>query len=128
MHAARTETERRKARRFALELPVVFRWVNNGQTACEATGVCRDISPRGVFVIACSATPALSCRLDLVVLLPPFNPRAPALRLHSCGSVVRVEVMGEGVGVGIASAFGDFENSDWAASSTSQEKAAIPCA
>ena len=128
MHAARTGTERRRARRFALELPIIFRWVNDGQTACEATGVCRDISTRGVFVIACSATPALSCRLDLVVLLPPFNPRAPAMRLHSSGSVVRVQAVGEGIGVGITSAFGDFENSDGPASSTSQEKAAIPCA
>ena len=127
MHAARREKERRRARRFALELPVVFRWVNDGQTACEATGVCRDISTSGVFVIAYSAAPALSCRLDLVVLLPPFNPRTPALRLHSSGSVVRVEAMGKRVGIGITSAFGDFENSDRPASSTSQEKAAIPC-
>lgn len=127
MHAARTETERRRARRFALELPVLFRWVNDGHTACEATGVCRDISTSGVFVIACSATPAVSCRLDLVVLLPPFNPRAPALRLCSSGSVIRVETMGEGAGVGIAGAFGDFENSDRPASSTSRGKVAIPC-
>jgi len=118
--------ERRRARRFALEIPVLLRWVDEGQTACESAGFCRDISTRGVFVIACSAVPFLSCQLDLVVLLPPFNPKAPAMRLCSSGSVVRVEPTEEGVGVGIASAFGDFENMDRPAS-ISQEKAAIPC-
>jgi len=48
------------------------------------------------------------------------------MRLCSSGSVVRVEPTEEGVGVGIASAFGDFENMDRPAS-ISQEKAAIPC-
>jgi len=48
------------------------------------------------------------------------------MRLCSSGSVVRVEPTEEGVGVGIASAFGDFENSDRPAS-TSQEKAVISC-
>lgn len=111
-----------------MEIPVLLRWVDEGQTACEGAGFCRDISIRGVFVIACSAAPALSCKVDLVVLLPPFNPRAPAMRLCSSGSVVRVEPMGRGVGVGvgIASTFEDFENSDRPAS-TSQEKAVIPC-
>lgn len=108
-----------------MEVPVLLRWVDEGQTACEGAGFCRDISTRGVFVIACSAAPALACKLDLVVLLPPFNPRAPAMRLCSSGSVVRVEPMGQGVGVAIASTFEDFENSDCPAS-ISQEKAVIP--
>ena len=123
----RTAAERRQARRFALEIPVLFRWVDNGQTACEGAGFCRDISTRGVFVVASAGAPPLGCKLDLMVLLPALNPRGPALRLHSTGSVVRVEHMGDEVGVGIFCRFGHFEDSDRLASSTLQENVPFPC-
>lgn len=127
MQLTQPEVERRKARRFTLEVPVVFRWAGDGQTACEGAGFCRDISINGLFVIAFSAVPPLGRKLDLMVLLPPLNPKAPALRLCSSGSVVRLEPSEEGVGVGIISAFGDFENPDHPASSLSMVKAAFPC-
>jgi len=49
-HAANTGVERRKARRFVLEIPVLFRWMDDQQTACEGAGFCRDISTGGVFL------------------------------------------------------------------------------
>jgi hypothetical protein len=104
--------ERRKARRFVLEIPVLFRWMDDKQNACEGAGFCRDISTGGVFVVAFCAVPPLARPLDLMVLLPPLAPGGPAMRLCSTGSVVRVEPTGQATGLGIASAFGHFEDSE----------------
>lgn len=124
-HAANTGAERRKARRFVVEVPVLFRWIDDRQSACEGAGFCRDISTRGVFVIAFCAVPPLSQPMDLMVLLPRLNPRGPALRLCSSGSVVRAEAVGQAIGLGVASNFGHFEDSE--ASSFAEEKVPIPC-
>lgn len=124
-HAARTGAERRKARRFVVEIPVLFRWKDDQQTACEGVGFCRDISTGGVFVIAFCAVPPLSHPLELMVLLPRLNPRGPVMRLCSSGSVVRSEPVGQAIGLGIASSFGHFEDSE--ASSFPEEKVPIPC-
>ncbi|HKW66267.1 MAG TPA: PilZ domain-containing protein [Terriglobales bacterium] len=107
-----------------MEIPVLFRWMDDRQTACEGAGFCRDISTGGVFVIAFCAVPPLSHPLELMVLLPRLNPRAPAMRLCSSGSVVRVEPVGEATGLGIASAFGDFGDSK--ASSFPEDKISLP--
>ena len=123
-HAAKTGAERRKARRFVLEIPVLFRWTDDQQAACEGAGFCRDISTGGVFVIAFCAVPPLSHPLDLMVLLPPLNPRGPAMQLCSSGSVVRAEPVGQAIGLGIASNFGHFEDSK--ASSFPEEKISLP--
>jgi hypothetical protein len=124
-HTLETGAERRKARRFVLEIPVLFRWMDDGQRACEGAGFCRDISTSGVFVISCSAAPPLARKLDLVVLLPSLSPAGPAMQLCSTGSVVRVEPIGKGVGLGIASAFSGLKDSK--ASSFPEEKSSAPC-
>jgi|SRR5690348_1461513 len=124
-HTAKSGAERRKARRFVLEIPVLFRWMDDQQTAREGAGFCRDISTGGVFLIAFCAVPPLSHPLDLMVLLPPLNPRGPAMRLCSSGSVVRTEPVGQAIGLGVASNFGHFEDSE--ASSFPEEKVPIPC-
>lgn len=126
-HIAKPVAERRRAPRFVLEIPVLFRWLDDRQTACEGAGFCRDISIKGVFVIAFCAAPPLARPLELMVLLPPLNPKGSAMRLCSTGSVVRVEPAGEATGLGIASAFGDFDNSDHQASPFPQEKVSFPC-
>jgi hypothetical protein len=124
-HAANTGAERRKARRFVVEIPVLFRWIDDRQSACDGAGFCRDISTRGAFVIAFCAVPPLSQPVDLMVLLPRLHPRGPAMRLCSSGSVVRSEPVGQAIGLGIASNFGHFEDSE--ASSFPEEKIPIPC-
>lgn len=124
-HTASTGAERRKARRFVMEIPILFRWMDDRQTACEGAGFCRDISTGGVFVIAFCAVPPLSHPLELMVLLPRLNPRGPVMRLCSSGSVVRSEPVGQAIGLGIASSFGHFEDSE--ASSFPEEKVPIPC-
>jgi PilZ domain len=123
-HIAKTGAERRRTRRFVLEIPVLFRWMDDRQTACEGAGFCRDISTGGVFVVASCAVPPLARSLELMVLLPPFNPQGPAMRLYSTGSVVRVEPVGEAMGLGIASTFGSFDDSE--ASSFPEKKTPSP--
>lgn len=124
--AVRTQ-DRRKARRFALEIPAVFRWRgDDGQSRCEGAGFCRDISTCGVFVITFTVTPPLAGKLELIVLLPPLNPSAPAMRLCANGTVVRVEPMEDRVGLGIASTFCDMDSSNMA-SSPVEEKPSISC-
>jgi hypothetical protein len=113
--------DRRQARRFALDVPVVFRWSTEGQTACEGAGFSRDISTTGVFVITLSAAPPLFCKLDIMVLLPSLDAKAAGLRLRSQGIVVRVVPVRGGVGMGIASSFGEFDRSDLSACSLPDE-------
>jgi hypothetical protein len=111
-HVANTGGEHRKARRFVVEIPVLFRWIDDRQTACEGAGFCRDISTSGVFVITFSAIPPVCHPVDLMVLLPHLNAGGPAMRLCSNGSVVRVEAVGQAIGLGITSNFGHLENSE----------------
>lgn len=109
--------ERRTARRFNLDIPVIFCWGgDDGQARCEGAGFCRDISTRGVFVIAFSIAPPVDCKLDLMVLLPPLTPRGAAIRLCARGTVARVERRQDRVGLGIASSFGEIESSERPAS------------
>lgn len=119
--------ERRRARRFALRIPIVFEWRDERQMPCGGAGFSRDISIRGLFVCIPSAAPPLASQLDLTVLLPSLDPLGPGLRLRANGSVVRVQLTPEGVGVGIASALGDFGDSDHPALSLSENTAAAPC-
>jgi hypothetical protein len=99
--------------------------MDDRQTACEGAGFCRDISTGGLFVIAFHALPPVASAVELVVLLPPFNPQGPAVRLCSTGSVVRVEPVGEAMGLGIASTFGSLDDSE--ASSFPEKKVSFSC-
>ncbi len=120
--------ERRKARRFTLDIPAIFRWRGeDGRARCEGTGFCRDISTSGVFVIALSIAPPVDCKLELMVLLPPLNPRVPAMRLSGTGTVVRVERIEDRVGLGIASSFCDIESSERHTSLRPGKETAVPC-
>jgi hypothetical protein len=59
--------EERKAVRFRLLAPVVFRWENRA-----GVGRTRDISIKGVFVI-CDTLPPVGTALSLEVYLRPFS-------------------------------------------------------
>jgi hypothetical protein len=115
--------ERRRARRFTLGIPVIFHWVDERQMPCGGAGFSRDISIHGLFVFTPAAAPPLASQVELTVLLPSLAANGPGLHLHAKGSVVRLYRTGEGPGVGIASALGDFE--DCTALSLRENKAEI---
>jgi PilZ domain len=50
--------ERRKAVRYRLEVPLVFRWQGAGRSWLQCDGVTRDISAKGAYVIAVTSPPA----------------------------------------------------------------------
>lgn len=118
--------ERRRARRFTLGIPVIFHWIDERQLPCVGAGFSRDISIHGLFVVTASAAPPLANQVDLTVLLPALAANGPGLHLQAKGSVVRVHRTGEGLGVGIASALGDFEDSEHAALSLHENEAEAP--
>ena len=119
--------ERRRARRFALGVPVVFQWEDEVQPSVGGGGFTRDISVNGLFVLTACPAPPLASNLDLTVLLPSLNAKGPGMLLRASGSVVRVQPTREGVGIGIASALGYFGDSDQAAFSLTTTTAALPC-
>lgn len=106
---------------------MLFRWTDDSQAAHEGAGFCRDISTEGVLVIAFGAVPPLGRPLELMVLLPPLDPKGPTMRLCATGSVVRMEAVGKATGLGIATVFCDCDNSDHRASSFPEEKVSLSC-
>jgi hypothetical protein len=81
--------ERRKAVRFLLRVPVIFRWNDEQATPHEGSGFARDISTAGIFVMTEVCLP-FGAAVELEVLLPPFQGSAQGLRLNAPGIVVRV--------------------------------------
>ena len=98
--------DRRQARRFEMCAPVIFTWTDGQGHTREGAGFSRNISSRGVFVVTHSDLPALCSSMELQVILPSFSSRSRDLELMAQGIVARIEILAEGAGVGIASAFG----------------------
>ena len=59
--------EQRKAARYQLQIPVLFRWTS-GEVHIEG-GFTRDISSRAFFVMS-TAAPPVRTRLDCRILMP----------------------------------------------------------
>lgn len=97
--------DRRSARRFELNVPVICKWVNHQDTQREMAGFSRNISAAGIFLITDVSGPAQGIAVEIEVFLPPINPESQGLELKSHGQVVRVTVVGGRSGVGIASSF-----------------------
>jgi hypothetical protein len=75
--------------RFPLELPVSVSWQIHGQPECQGEGVTRNISSRGMFVLA-HRSPTLGTPVHFEVSLVPGRGSA-AIGLEGQGTVVRLE-------------------------------------
>ena len=82
--------ERRKSSRFRLQLPVLTQWTDEEGRVQFGGGFTRDVCLRGVFVIS-SKLPPQASMIAVTVVLPNARHGSQELRLHSIGSVVRVE-------------------------------------
>ncbi len=84
--------EQKRAARFKLRAPVIFRWRDQSEARQEKVGCTREIGRSGVFVI-CSMPPPLGTAVQLEIQLPPLerNTLQP-LNLRAKGKVVRVTV------------------------------------
>jgi c-di-GMP-binding flagellar brake protein YcgR len=83
-------TDRRVARRYELNLPVVVRAAAERKAADSRNGQTRDISTRGVyFLIDQNLEPGST--LDFMLTLPAEITQGTEVFIHAQGKVVRVE-------------------------------------
>lgn len=96
---AQAQPEKRSTRRFALELPISVRFLNDGKY--ERTGRTRDVSSRGVYM-RLDAEISTGASIEFVMTLPPEVTLASAIRVRCRGRVLRVEKSGHEQGVAVA--------------------------
>ena len=80
--------ELRKATRYRVSAPALYRWQRADGTLQEARGISRDISDRGVFVLAKDLPPP-GVHVELEVRLPAVTGSSRSAQLYGEGTVVR---------------------------------------
>ena len=88
------EKERRKHRRYDLQLPVVFQWVDD-ITRTDG-GFTRDVSSNALFLSTTTLLP-LKTRLSMKLLLPSTR-RDPGNTISASGRIIRLAQDNEGAG------------------------------
>jgi hypothetical protein len=84
-----TTKQPRKAIRFPLEAPIVFRWADSG-TEKQGEGRTHDISETGAFVLS-SMCPPVGAEISFNIFLPLLPDFEPKTRVEAMGRVLRVE-------------------------------------
>jgi hypothetical protein len=81
--------ERRRAVRYKLCLPLLFKWSDESGAFMQEAAFTRDISTGGLFV-TCMKCPQIGASLSLEIMLPPNSEiRSHGLRLDVTVRVVR---------------------------------------
>jgi len=103
---AEAQQDKRATRRFALKLPVVVTYAENG--AQELSAQTRDVSARGIcfFVDASIATGA---PIEFTLTLPPEITLTESIRVRCKGKVVRVDDGGSNGKVAVAAVIDEYE-------------------
>jgi hypothetical protein len=83
----------RKGKRYGLSAPAFYWFERADGTLQEAQGTTRDISGRGVFVVA-ELLPSPGAHVKLDVYLPSVGLRPRSVQLHGEGTVLRVGEVG----------------------------------
>jgi PilZ domain len=91
--------ERREARRFNLNLPLLLRFPGE-QGASESEATTRNVSFRGLYFVASSVQGADS-RIEFILTLPDQMTGAGNLRIRGFARVARTEPQGGQVGVAL---------------------------
>jgi hypothetical protein len=82
--------ERRRAVRYKLCLPLLFKWTDESGTFMQEAAFTRDISTGGLFV-SCVKCPQVGATLSLEIMLPANSEiRSHGLRLDATVQVVRI--------------------------------------
>jgi hypothetical protein len=79
----------RKAIRFPLEAPIVFRWADSGIEK-RGEGRTHDISEVGAFVLS-GICPPVGTEISFDIFLPALPSFEPKTRVEAVGRVLRVE-------------------------------------
>lgn len=93
------QLEKRLNRRFALDLPIVVKFLDDG--TYEVTGRTRDVSSRGVFFYMNSEVHEGES-IDFVMTLPAEITLTEPIRVQCTGKVVRVDRAADQQGVAVA--------------------------
>jgi len=91
---------RRGAPRFRLRVPVLAQWNDPAGDVRDVSGISRDLSVRGVFVMS-SVQPPESAKVMVEVIIPSLTQGAKEMHLSSEGLVVRVEESGGALGYAV---------------------------
>jgi hypothetical protein len=94
-----SQLERRSHRRFALDLPVAVKFLDDG--TYEVTGRTRDVSSRGAFFYLNSEIRE-GASIDFVMTLPSEITLTEPIRVQCSGTVVRVDRTAEMQGVAVS--------------------------
>jgi len=85
--------DRRERRRFDVSAAVTYTWTDSDATQHRATGVTRDVSESGVFIVA-DTVPPVGAALHFEVSLS-FRDESQ-IEMRAQGKVLRVEAAREG--------------------------------
>lgn len=80
--------ELRKTKRYRLSAPAFYCWERADGILQEAQGMTRDMSSRGVFILAESLPPP-GAHLELKVYLPSLSGARRSVQLNGEGTVLR---------------------------------------
>ncbi len=83
-------SEMRVSSRYSVRAPVSFTWGDVRSQVRRGEGVTRDISLRGLYVWTEQSPPA-GVVVEMEVLLPRLEVKAPGLRIEARGHVTRAE-------------------------------------
>src|ERR1035437_2061135 len=81
--------ERRRAIRYRMRTPIIFRWKGPDNVPLQGEGVTRDMNVAGVFVLTATCPPP-NAVVQMAVLLP-ISDGASKMRMKSDMTVLRVE-------------------------------------
>ena len=95
---AQPQPEKRTTRRFAFDLPISVKFLDNGQR--ELAGHTRDVSSRGVFMYLDTEIVA-GAAIEFVMTLPPEITLSAPIRVRCLGRVLRVDRSAQEQGVAV---------------------------
>jgi len=101
-------TERRRALRFKLELPLIVRWIHNS-IAHEAVTVSEDVCSRGIYFYLGECV-KIGTSIEIVLTLPHEITLSDKLRVRCFGRIQRYELKEtEGRDAGVAVSIEKYE-------------------
>ena len=80
--------ELRKARRYTVSAPTLFMWAPQDGKPQSGSGVTRDITAFGVYVVT-DALPPVGARVQIEIALPKLTEKSSGMQLHGEGVVLR---------------------------------------
>lgn len=103
-HAKRSEgVNMRSAVRYSLSARAVFTWRDSSGNLQESSGITRNVSQKGAYILA-ARYPASGSPLSMSIFLPPLGSETRTLCIETEGQVVRTDAAVEGsVGFAVSS-------------------------